>query len=326
MRILESLLKGRTISDFICLKAPTMVPGLGTKFNTIIGEVTVSLKGILGFALSLTITTSSWALTNDEKRQLAEQSYSQRGYDAAGVTKAKEAVDLYNELAGTTQGSERGYYLAKRAEALHFVGTAMTAKNDKIKAHESGMETAVAAIKEFTKADAAELEDAEIERLKKLPEADLGSLALAVYYRAANLGQWGQANGVTTSLGRWPEMRTLLENVIKLGKKDVMEYGPYRALGRAYFKIPGLFGGDNRKSEKYLNEAVTKTQVPGKTISRNGHNNVYHAEVLAALGQKARAKALLEELIATSAADAGAEAVPEYQDAQKAAAELLPRI
>jgi hypothetical protein len=286
----------------------------------------MSLSNVLGFILSLTVSSVVLAQTPAEKLQQAEKLYSERAYDAAGAAKAQQAADLYLDLAknAAAQG-EFTLYMAKRSEALNFVGTALTSKEDKIRLHQAGIDAADEGIKPFV-TDAANMDDAAIEKLKSLPADTLNAVALGIYMKAANLGQWGQANGVTSSLGKWPEMRSLLENVIKLGKREVVECGPFRALGRAYYKIPALFGGDNRKSEKYLSQAVSLTLIAGKTISRNGHTNLYHAEVLAALGQKAKAKSILQEFIATTAKDAGATMIPEYEDAQKAAKDLLPRI
>ncbi len=282
----------------------------------------MSLSNVLGFILSLTVASVTMAQTPAD----AEKLYAERSYDAAGAAKAQQAADIYLQLAkATTAQGEFALYMAKRSEALNFVGTALTSKEDKIRLHQAGIDAADEGIKPFV-TDAANMNDATIEKLKSLPADTLNAVALGIYMKAANLGQWGQANGVTSSLGKWPEMRSLLENVIKLGKRDVVECGPFRALGRAYYKIPALFGGDNRKSEKYLSQAVSLTLIAGKTISRNGHTNLYHAEVLAALGQKDKARNILKEFIATSAKDAGATMIPEYEDAQKAAKDLLPRI
>lgn len=282
----------------------------------------MSLKNVLGFILSLTITSVSLASTPEEKLAMAEKLYAARSYDAAGAANAQQAADLYQELSKTAPAKgQAALFAAKRAEALNFVGTALTVKEDKIRLHQSGIDAADEGIKLFS-IDPANLDDAKIEELKKLPADDLNALALAIYFKAANLGQWGQANGVTSSLGKWPEMRTLLENVTKLGKKEVVECGPFRALGRAYFKIPGLFGGDNRKSEKYLSQAAGLTPVAGKIISRNGFTNLYWAEVLAALGQKDKARKVLQEFIGTTAQDAGTTMIPEYEDAQRQAKDL----
>ena len=50
-----------------------------------------------------------------------------------------------------------------------------------------------------------------------------------------------------------------------------------RALGRWYFKVPGLFGGDDRKSEAHLRKALTYN--PSSVITR-----VFLAETLVELG------------------------------------------
>jgi hypothetical protein len=56
-----------------------------------------------------------------------------------------------------------------------------------------------------------------------------------------------------------------------------------RALGRWYFKVPGLFGGSNRKSEEHLRKALTYN--PNSIIS-----HIFLAETLDDMGRKDEAR------------------------------------
>jgi hypothetical protein len=63
-----------------------------------------------------------------------------------------------------------------------------------------------------------------------------------------------------------------------------------RALGRWYFKVPGLFGGSNRKSEEHLRKSLTYN--PNSSAS-----HFFLAETLLDMGRKADALAELQLVI-----------------------------
>ena len=60
-----------------------------------------------------------------------------------------------------------------------------------------------------------------------------------------------------------------------------------RALGRWYFKVPGLFGGSNKKSEEHLRKSLTYN--PNSSSS-----HFFLAETLIDMGRKADARAELQ--------------------------------
>ena len=66
---------------------------------------------------------------------------------------------------------------------------------------------------------------------------------------------------------------------------------PDRALGRWYYKVPGLFGGDMRKSEQHLRKALTYK--PDSVISL-----LFLAETLIELDRKTEARAALDAALA----------------------------
>ena len=63
-----------------------------------------------------------------------------------------------------------------------------------------------------------------------------------------------------------------------------------RALGRWYFKVPRLFGGSDARAIEYLRASLTYNNQ--STISL-----FFLAEVLAAEGQKAEARATLQRVL-----------------------------
>src|SRR4029078_632061 len=64
-----------------------------------------------------------------------------------------------------------------------------------------------------------------------------------------------------------------------------------RALGRWYYKVPGLFGGSDEKSEEHLRRSLTYN--PNSTASL-----YFLAETLIALKRKPEARQTLERLLA----------------------------
>ena len=63
-----------------------------------------------------------------------------------------------------------------------------------------------------------------------------------------------------------------------------------RALGRWYYKVPGLFGGSDKKSEEHLRKALTYN--PKSTVTL-----YFLAETLIELGKKADAKTTLQQVL-----------------------------
>lgn len=127
--------------------------------------------------------------------------------------------------------------------------------------------------------------------------------AEAYYFYGINLGRWAEANGIMKSLGERHNLRRTMEAVLVKAAKDDegrdlpgKEYdgwGANRTLGRMYFKLPGVFGGDNQKAERLLREAVANSPKDYP----NALNVYYLAEVLVANGKKAEAKQILDQLI-----------------------------
>jgi hypothetical protein len=274
--------------------------------------------------LSFLVSQSVLASTPDELKAQAEKAYAARDYNAAGIKSAQDAQDLYAQLvAQTTEPSAKATFLVRQAEASYFVGVATADQQTKLDRLQNGIDLADQATKLLGVANVTSVSDADLQRLKALPKETLALLGDALYYRGASLGQWGQANGVTSSLGKWPELSTNMELIINLGVKEVHSYGAYRTLGRGYFKIPGILGGDMAKATKYLAAAVKNTLVAGQIYSVNGTNNNFYAEILKENGDEAGARALLNAYLTADVATLDPKGIAESKQAQAEAQDLL---
>jgi hypothetical protein len=89
-----------------------------------------------------------------------------------------------------------------------------------------------------------------------------------------------------------------------------------RALGRWYFKVPGLFGGSRKKSEEHLRKSLTYD--PNSTAS-----HYFLAETLLDMDRKDDARAELQKVID---APLDPDWTPEDRDFKEKARRLLPSI
>ncbi len=283
----------------------------------------IVVAGIVPAFLFLTGSLAH-ALTSEELMTQAKTAYAARDYTAAGAAKSQEAADLYAQAAkAATENKTRYLALVGQSEALYFVGAANSAAEVKIEKHLAGLEIADSVVKAYGINDVSAVSTADIARLKALPADELALVGEALYYRGTNLGQWGNANGVMESLGRWPELRSTMEVIVNLDVFGAHEYGAYRVLGRGYFKVPGLFGGSNKQAEKYLSAALKYTLAPGQVFSTNGYNNLYVAELYVDIGKEKEAKEILEAFVAADAKALNPPAFVEFVEAQKEAKILL---
>jgi hypothetical protein len=254
----------------------------------------------------------------------AEKAYSQRDYTAPGITRAQQAADLYaQEAAQATDPQVKAKYLVGQAEALYFVGAASQVNTEKINKHLLGMNVADQAVAIFGIKDVTKVSPDDIKKLKALPADQLAILASGLYQRGINLGQWGAANGVMKSLSKWPELKANMQVIIDLGLGKINDYGPYRVLGRGYFKIPSMLGGSVDKAIQYLSSAVKGSKAAGQIYSVNGFNNTYLAEALNSNGKTSDAKQLLNEFLKADPKTLNPILIPENQQAQSDAKELL---
>jgi hypothetical protein len=132
------------------------------------------------------------------------------------------------------------------------------------------------------------------------------------FWMAANMGALAESFGLRQGLRYRGPIKDALETVLRLdpafqsGSAD-------RALGRWYFRVPGLFGGSKKKSEEHLRRSLTYD--PTSSASR-----FFLAETLFELGRDREAR---EELTAVIAAPVHAEWEPEDLEFKQKAKERL---
>ena len=107
---------------------------------------------------------------------------------------------------------------------------------------------------------------------------------------AASMGALAESFGLRQGLKYRSEIKSELETVLRID--PAYEQGSAdRALGRWYYKVPGLFGGSDTKSEEHLRKALTYN--PNSTASL-----YFLAETLIALKRKPEAETTLERCLA----------------------------
>lgn len=106
------------------------------------------------------------------------------------------------------------------------------------------------------------------------------------FWMAANMGALADAHGLRQGIRYRAPIKEALEKALAL-QPSYLDGSPDRALGRWYFKVPGLFGGDVRKSEGHLRKALTYKK--DSIISL-----LFLAETLIELGKKVEARAALQ--------------------------------
>jgi tetratricopeptide (TPR) repeat protein len=134
------------------------------------------------------------------------------------------------------------------------------------------------------------------------------------FWMAANMGQLAESFGMRQGLKYRTPIREALETVLRIdpayqsGSAD-------RALGRWYYKVPGLFGGSKKKSEEHLRKSLTYD--PASTASR-----FFLAETLFELDRKADAIAELQRVVD---GPVNPEWEPEDREFKRQAAERLAK-
>ena len=108
------------------------------------------------------------------------------------------------------------------------------------------------------------------------------------FWIAANMGMLAESFGLRQGLKYRGEIRDELMTVLRLD--PAFQHGSAdRALGRWYYKVPGLFGGSNSKSEEHLRKSLTYG--PGSTTSL-----YFLAETLIAQKKYQEARDVLQKL------------------------------
>ena len=135
------------------------------------------------------------------------------------------------------------------------------------------------------------------------------------FWTAANMGALAESFGMRQGLKYRGAIRDALEIVLKLDP-GFQNGSADRALGRWYYKVPGLFGGNKKKSEEHLRKSLT--YFPDSTVS-----HFFLAETLFEMDRDAEAIAELEKVIA---APSHPDWIPEDKDYKEKAAARLAQV
>ncbi|MFN2447790.1 MAG: TRAP transporter TatT component family protein [Vicinamibacterales bacterium] len=135
------------------------------------------------------------------------------------------------------------------------------------------------------------------------------------FWLAANMGALAEAFGLRRGIKYRGDIRQALERSLALDP-GFLQGSADRALGRWYFKVPGMFGGSKKRSEAHLRKALTYN--PQSIITR-----LFLAETLIDLDRKAEAR---NELEAALAAPIDPDWAPEDRRFKDQAKKLLSKV
>ena len=102
------------------------------------------------------------------------------------------------------------------------------------------------------------------------------------YWLAADMGALAESFGLRQGIKYRGQIKDAILATLKLDP-GFLQGSADRALGRWYYKVPGLFGGSNKQSEVHLRKSLTYN--PNSVIS-----HLFLAETLAAMGRKDEAR------------------------------------
>jgi TRAP transporter T-component len=132
------------------------------------------------------------------------------------------------------------------------------------------------------------------------------------FWIAANMGALAESYGLRAGLKYRRPIRDELDAVLAIDP-GFQDGSADRALGRWYFKVPGLFGGSNARAEEHLRASLAYD--PRSTIT-----HFFLAELLADEHRDAEARAELQLVLD---APLNAEWAPEDQDYKARARAML---
>lgn len=209
--------------------------------------------------------------------------------DRENVASAKQATEIWtSRLAANANDFESAWKLAR---ARYWLGTNGLPQAERRAALEGGIEAGRKAV-------------------ALQPNRPEGH-----FWIAANMGALAESFGLRQGIRYRGPIRDELQTVLKIDQA-FLHGSADRALGRWYYKVPGLFGGDKKKSETHLRKALTYN--PNSVITR-----LFLAETLIELDRPAEAR---KELEAALAAPDDPEWAPEDRRFKQQAKQLLAKL
>ena len=208
--------------------------------------------------------------------------------DRSNLAKAREAADLWEmRVAANPKDFESAWKLAR---AMYWLGG-----HGSEESRRAALERGVAAGRQ-----AAALQPAR-------PEGH--------FWMAANMGALAESYGVRQGIRYRGPIKDALETVLRIDPA-FQDGSADRALGRWYFKVPGLFGGSRKKAEEHLRTSLQYD--PNSTAS-----HYFLAETLL---DDNRNREAMDELNKVLALPINPEWEPEDREFKEKAQQLLKRI
>jgi tetratricopeptide (TPR) repeat protein len=135
------------------------------------------------------------------------------------------------------------------------------------------------------------------------------------FWKAANMGALAESFGMGQGIKYRKPIREALETVLKIDPK-FQAGSADRALGRWYYKVPGLFGGSDEKAVQHLRKSIEYD--PNSTAS-----HFFLAEALLDMGKKDDARSALQKVLD---APIDEEWAPEDREFKQKARDLLKKV
>lgn len=213
--------------------------------------------------------------------------------------KVVELNQHHHDIQKLEEAALMSYDVAMQSKALEDQIYSMQFMNDYASFLTKNMEGAKSDVKKKMKAKLYE----QFARIISLGDAALKTApnnASAVILRALGVAQKGSFDGITASIKIIDPTFEALHKARKLDPKALDGLGQL-VLGRMYFEVPGLLGGDSELAVQYLEEAHQISPI-GVTGIR------FLAEAYEDEGEDEKAEATLTKLLTLS---------PKYEDLQE---------
>lgn len=244
------------------------------------------MKRSINLTLLLTLLFSSYSAVSATLGEI-QQEFKERTMDQAGFDSMLNVEALGLEIFNNTDLSDRerakGILTACRAKNFRGEYLPASRRERKIEFHE-GTKHCKNGIKLLEK-DLGEPKNPENNKL----------LADLYFWYTTVFGRWFEDESKFDALKYWSsEVKPILDSLIeKMEMEKMLGFGPYRALGRAYYSIPA----GKSKSLRFMKKAYTKSRSRSLGVSIYPLNTAYYAESLIAKGKDSEARKILEKTI-----------------------------
>ena len=209
--------------------------------------------------------------------------------DREHLASATQATDIWAaRLTSNPRDFESAY---KLAQARYWLGTNGLPEPER----KSALEAGIAAARSAIAIDA------------KRPEGH--------FWLAANMGALAESFGMRQGIRYRGAIKDALLTTLKIDP-GFLQGSADRALGRWYYKVPGLFGGSNKRSEEHLRKSLTYD--PDSVIS-----HLFLGDTLADMGRNDEAR---KEYQAAIDAPLDPDWTPEDRRFKEQAKQLLARL